>query len=63
MVRTMIVATQDARELAKCLLARGMSAASTAGQPEKNDLRLAGRMLLLMLEDYKDQAKLAIDAE
>jgi hypothetical protein len=61
--RTITVTTNDARELAKRLLARGMSAASTAGQTGKSDLKLAGRLLLLTLEDYRDQAQLAVDAE
>jgi len=61
--RLMVVSTADARELARRFLALGMSADSTTGRVENSDLRIAGQLLLLLLEDYRDQTQLAVDAE
>jgi hypothetical protein len=61
--RLMVVSTADARELARRFLALGMSAASTTEKLEKSDLKIAGQLLLLLLEDYRDQTQLAVDAE
>jgi adenylyl- and sulfurtransferase ThiI len=58
----MIVTVSDAQALAKRLLARGISSFSTAARAEKSDLKLAARLLLLLLEDYKDQECLEVDA-
>jgi len=59
----MIVSTADARELARRFLALGMSAVSRTEKVEKSDLKIAGHLLLLLLEDYRDQTQLAVDAE
>jgi hypothetical protein len=58
----MTVTTEEARALAQRLLARGMSSFSIGTRVEKTDLKLAGRLLLLMLEDYKSQESLQVDA-
>jgi hypothetical protein len=59
---TVTVSINDAKALAKRLLARGISALSTSGGAEKTDLRLAGLLLLLLLEDYREQESLQMDA-
>lgn len=61
--RQMPVTIEDARALAQRLLARGSSSLSTAVPAEKNDLKIAGRLLLLLLEDYRKQTALAVDAD
>jgi hypothetical protein len=57
----MIVSTRDARHLAQRLLARGISSMATGSRIEKTDLTLAGRLLLLLLEDYSGQESLEVD--
>jgi hypothetical protein len=57
----MTVSTHDARELAQRLLARGISSMATGSRIEKTDLKLAGRLLLLLLEDYSNQESLEVD--
>jgi hypothetical protein len=57
----MIVSTRHARELAQRLLARGISSMATGSRIEKTDLKLADRLLLLLLEDYSGQENLEVD--
>ena len=63
MPRQMSVTIEDARALARRLLARGISSFSMSAPVEKSDLKLAGRLLLLLLEDYRKQTALAVDAD
>lgn len=57
----MIVSTRDARQLAQRLLARWISSMATGSRIEKTDLTLAGRLLLLLLEDCSNQESLEVD--
>jgi hypothetical protein len=61
--RQMSVTIEDARALAQRLLARGITSLSTAVPAEKSDLKMAGRLLLLLLEDYRKQTALAVDGD
>ena len=57
----MIVSTRDAWQLAQRLLARGISSMATGSRSERTDLQLAGRLLLMLLEDYEGQESLEVD--
>jgi hypothetical protein len=59
----MSITIEDARALAQRLLARGISPDSTGDRAEMSDLKLAGRLLLLLLEDYRQQTALAVDGD
>jgi hypothetical protein len=57
----MIVTTNDARALAQRMIARGISSFSAGTRTENGELKLAGRLLLLLLEDYEEQESLEVD--